>query len=118
MLVVEVTQFIPPNGKTRDISIEVPDDLTEKYTEMRSLGLRLTVEKLMTGIISLCIENPEYGDFKMKLFPDHDPEGPDDLTELIDIIREFDTDEYRIWYGLMEIAERQHELDDEDIDYE
>ncbi len=118
MLVVEVTEFIPPNGKTRDLSVPVPDDLTEKYTAMRSLGLRLTVERLMTGLTSLCIENPEYGDFKTKLFPNRDPEGPDNIDPLIDIIREFDTDEYRTWYAMMEMQERQAELDDGDIDYE
>jgi len=114
MLAVEITQFIPPNGRTAELLVDVPDDLTEQYTQIRSLGLRLTVEKLMTGIVSLCIENAEYGDFKIKLFKDRDPEGPDNIDPLIDIIREFNVEEYARWLEVSQMEEEQERIENEE----
>ncbi len=119
MLIVEVTQFIPPNGRTKDLSVEVPDELADKYHQMRSFGLRLTVERLMTDAISLCIENPQYGDFKMKLYKHN---GPDRNDELIEIIKEFDVDEYASWLTQAELEEDSQNMQEywaaQDTEYE
>lgn len=63
MKTIPVLKFTPPNGDREWITCEVPDDEFEHFESARAHGLRLTVEMLRTGEISMCLEHPELGDF-------------------------------------------------------
>jgi hypothetical protein len=65
-MLIDIIQFIPPRGRQELRQIEVPDDCAVGYESMRRHGCRLTVETLMTGMVSTCIEHEE-GDYDIKL---------------------------------------------------
>lgn len=94
MLCIEVIQYIPPDGGTRKLEVFLPDglDLADQYELIKSCDLRFTIETLMTGVTSLCLENPELGDYRAKLFTHRDHFEP-----LIELIREFDPEDYTKW---------------------
>lgn len=58
MLIVDVTQYVLPDGKKKIIKAAVSDELTSKYEEIKNSGCNLSVEVLTTGLVSLAIEDP------------------------------------------------------------
>ncbi len=60
---IPFTQFLRPNGRQVPTSVMVGDAEYAAYQKLASMGFRLTVEQLMNGIVSQCIEDPELGDF-------------------------------------------------------
>jgi len=61
-MLVEVIQFLRPNGSQKIQYTEIDDDCEEQYELMKQRGWRLTAEQLKTGEISLTIEDPAEGD--------------------------------------------------------
>lgn len=89
---VVVIQFIAPFGEQREQSVEVPNDCAVGYEALRRHGCRLTAEVLMTGLVSQCIEHEE-GDYDIRITKN----GPEVMTELGTMIREFDGAKFEEW---------------------
>ena len=89
---VEVTEFILPNARQEKHNVEVPDDCAVGYESLKRHGCRLTAERLMTGVISQCIEHEE-GDYDMRLTTN----GPAVLSALAEMIRAFDGVKFEEW---------------------
>ncbi len=88
---VKVIQFMRPNGRQVEQSIEINDKCKENYDKIIKLGGRLTAEQLMTGVVSQTIEN-EFEDFDITL-----SEGSnfkENVIKMEEMIMRFDADEY------------------------
>ncbi len=86
-MIVEVTQFMRPDGRQVKHELEVSDECKEKYEELLSCNTRLTAEQLMSGAVSQTIECTD-GDLDFAL-----TKGPDleeNKKELEKMILRFD----------------------------
>jgi hypothetical protein len=96
-MVVQITQFMAPNGEIRERQCEVPDDCAVGYEALRRKNCRLTAEVLTSGHVSQCIEHEE-GDYDIRLARN----GQDVITSLITMIRAFDGAEFDKWLEAVE----------------
>jgi hypothetical protein len=98
LMLISVTSFRRPYGESVTTQVEIPqnDEVTwTKYTAIRQAGCRLTAELLRTGEVSICIENPAYGDFRIELFKQVSEEQ--NLHKMGELINKFDQEEYDAW---------------------
>lgn len=58
-MLIHVREFIPPHGRQKMTSLEIPDRYTELYQEMISSGCELQAELLNTGEVSLTVTNSD-----------------------------------------------------------
>ena len=86
------------------MTTDVSDDCREKYKLMQLSGCRLTAEVLGTGHISLCIEEPALGDYKIEIVQN----GPDVQKAIEKMLMEFDSAQFAEW----KMADQEE--DDED----
>lgn len=100
-MIVELTQFMRPDGRQVASSCDVSEELKEQYQQLRSLGCRLTCEVLQTSDISLAIEHEE-GDYAIELC-ENAPDKPKAALEKL--LRRFKPEEFREW--LKEIEEEE-----------
>lgn len=103
---VSVINFIPPRGRQETLTVDIPDDCAVGYEAIRRHNCRLTVERLMTGHISQCIEHEE-GDYAIEICA-NSPKAPEVLAKMI---RSFDSVAFEKW--LLELT--GCELDEEGI---
>jgi len=50
---IEFTQYLRPDGRTRTVTIERPKDIEDLAEELRTIGARFEVEQLPMGDVSL-----------------------------------------------------------------
>ena len=86
---VKVMQFQLPDGRQKELEIEIDDKCEAKYQDILSSGSRLTVEALTTGEVSQTIECSEF-DYDITLTPGSDFEQ--NKTALEEMILRFDKD--------------------------
>ena len=91
-MIVQVTQFIRPNGRQEPYTTEVSDECAVGYETMQRNKCRLTAEIIFGDMVSLCIEH-EFGDYRMRLMPN----GPQVQAELTDMLKSFDEAEFDRW---------------------
>jgi hypothetical protein len=89
---VKIIQFIPPRGKQRERSCEVPNDCAVGYESLKRHGCRLTAEVLIGGLVSQAVEH-EDGDFLIEITFN----GPDVQDALVKMLREFDGVKFDKW---------------------
>jgi len=53
---VPFTQFLMPNGRQTQVTIERPDEICEQAHKLVEAGWRLEIEVLATGTISMTVE--------------------------------------------------------------
>ena len=96
---IPITQFLYPNGEVRPLVCDVSDDVAAIYeSAIKPLGLRITAECLRhTPLVSLCLEEPELGDFACVL-AENSMSEPEIVTDAIEsMIRKFDHEEFEFW---------------------
>jgi hypothetical protein len=76
-MLVEVRQYLKPDGKIRTLTPTMPDKFQGPYDEMTAAGFWFETEILSAGMVSICVSNGEK-DIDGKLFknmanPDDDP---------------------------------------------
>jgi hypothetical protein len=91
--IVEVSQFLPPNGRRIVAQVELPSHIKEKYESIISSGCRLTYEVLGNGVASMTIEEPALGDFVIRL----SPSGQKADLVLTKMIESFNQEEFDKW---------------------
>ncbi len=65
-MLVEVTQYMRPNGWRVRYELEIDDKCEDKYQQIIEGGARLTGEQMMTGVVPQTIETMD-GDFDIIL---------------------------------------------------
>lgn len=93
MKTIPVWKFTPPNCRKELISCEVEDDEAAKFAEAQAAGLRFTVERLSTGHISMCLEDPALGDFDCVVCDN----GPEVVTKRREMLLRFNPTELPQW---------------------
>ena len=74
-MIVEVTQYMRPNGRKQIMRIEIQDSFGAPYSAIRMRGWRLAAEVLAhTGEVSITVEDGEQ-DFACEIVP-NGPEVP------------------------------------------
>ncbi len=91
-MIVSMLQYIPPNGRKKWVDCEVPDDLSEKYKELTQEGCNIAIEILMTGELSITVED-DIHDFDIEVVPNAPPHGQVALEAMI---ARFDVEKYRV----------------------
>lgn len=91
-MIVEVTEFVRPNGEPRKHLVAVADDCAVGYEALRRKGCQLTAEYLMTGAVSQTVEHHE-GDFLIEVTFEH----KDNIPALEKMLREFDGAKFDEW---------------------
>ena len=82
-LVVEVTQYLRPNGRKNPCTTLLDASLEPNYILMQSRGLTFGAEELMTGMVSLTIEDlPREEDVQMRVVP-NGPEVPAAMEDML-----------------------------------
>ena len=79
-MLVPVTQFMRPNGRRKELAIEIKDECKEKYDELYECGATLTAEQLMTGVVSQTITLDNFN-FDIILTPGSSLEGNKEALE-------------------------------------
>lgn len=98
-MIVKVLKFIPPNGDREIVELTLSDEVRDNHELIKANGCRLTVEYLrLVGSYSLCIEEPDLGDFSMK-FVSSEKDLP---TTFESMINAFSVEEFEKWKSVME----------------
>ena len=105
MKTIPITQFIPPNGQRVQVETDVQDDEYAKFLELTQKGARLTVERLMNGVISQCIEHPEVGDFDMELSQNDETV----VSKRREMLLRFDGGKFDRWIKMMNDGNEEDE---------
>ena len=96
---VELTQFLLPDGRRREQTCTVSDTFQDRYHAIRAAGCRLTCEVLSSGMVSLAVEHPSWGDFLMEVCRNEPDRPPAALEKLIG---RFDLEEFSRWLVYLE----------------
>lgn len=56
---IPFTQYVRPDGRTKEVAIPMPKDIWDKAQEIIQKGFRFEVESLVTGQVSLTIVDDE-----------------------------------------------------------
>lgn len=91
---VNITQFMRPDGRRVQRTVEVPDELKEQYELLLSCGCELTCEQLMSHRAVQYISN-DNGDFATVTTPAGDLEAA--RLALLQMIKAFDKDAFEKW---------------------
>ena len=83
--IVPFTQYLRPDGRRREVFIEVSPELAAKAHTLIARGLAFECEELSTGQASLTITDPEEGDLDIRVVPN----GPGVREAVEDLIRNF-----------------------------
>lgn len=95
-MIVKMTQFIPPRGHQEIREVEVSNDCAVGYEALTRKGCRLTIERLMTGHISMCIEHEE-GDYDLVLVPRSALSRASQVDVLERMIKSFNSMKFDTW---------------------
>jgi len=98
-MLVEVVEFVRPNGRQKKERLEVANDCAVGYEAMQRKGCRLTAEFIMNAV-SCCIEHPE-GDFSIVVVAN----GPLVRTAYEEMLRRFDGAVFDKWLEHMKNGE-------------
>jgi len=90
---IEVTQFLLPHGRKKYVLFDVSDIVEPQYLAIQRCGCRLTAEALTTGIISLTIEELNWGDFMIRLV-DRVEDIEETLTNMLEAFDELKFDKW------------------------
>lgn len=91
-MIVEITQYMRPDGRQVQYELEIGDECKQKYDEIVACGCRLTGEQMMNGQVSQTIEADDF-DFDIKI-----TKGPDldeNKKALEEMIMRFDTIKFK-----------------------
>jgi hypothetical protein len=91
MILVDVTQYMRPDGRQVPHQLEIDDKCEPKYKELTKWGLRLTCEQLMNGTVSQTIEG---SDFDVDIILTGGSDMEKNKEALQDLILRFDVDEF------------------------
>lgn len=87
MPTIPFVRFCLPDGRVEHTGVVVEDKMFKIYEVIAALGLRMTVEQLRTGEISMCIEDPLLGDFDCIVCQD----GPEVVESLYKMLERFNS---------------------------
>lgn len=94
-MVIDVAQFLRPNGQVRQVTVDLPGVIDEQYAKLRNCNVRITAEVLTADEVSLCLEHPECGDFDSRVVSN----GPDVPRSLSDMINGFCQLAFEGWHA-------------------
>lgn len=83
MTSIPFTQFMRPDGRPVQVSIDRPDDIVAKAQSIIARGYRFECEALTDGHVSLTITDEENGDLDIEVVP-NGSEVPTAVDRLIE----------------------------------
>lgn len=83
-MAIPFTQYLRPDGRARDVSIERPEEIERKALQIIQAGYVFECEELTTGHASLTIADPRKGDdVAIEVVP-NGPAVPDAVDRLVE----------------------------------
>lgn len=99
---IQVTQYLLPDGRTRETSIDVPDSLAPKLKKIARAGLTIEAEILTSTEVSFTLACHKYAaDYDILICTN----GPGTRENLIKLIERFNEKECRKWLRDQKIAD-------------
>lgn len=89
---VEVTQFLRPTGKRKQVLATLPDELAEQVDLIKEWGGNFTAEVLPNDMVSVCIEAIE-GDYAHFCCPNSEEVA----VKFAKMVKEFDVADFKQW---------------------
>ena len=80
---IPFTQYLMPDGRTKQIEIDRPANIEAKAAEIIAAGCRLEAEVLLTGEVSFTVFNPETEEDEACELSRNGPEVLDAVDRLI-----------------------------------
>ena len=68
MTVIEMTQFLRPQGRQRKVTMPAPKDMEDDYKQMLEDGFHLEGEMLSTGEVSITVSDDD-ADYDISVIP-------------------------------------------------
>jgi len=96
---IMVTQFLRPNGRKKELPLEIPDTYQGQYNLIKQCNCSITCEQLTTGEAAQYISHAK-GDFDIKVTPCF--EAAD--KALLEMILAFDKNVFDEWLKKQEAA--------------
>lgn len=90
-MLIDVCQYIRPNGMKEWHQVEIKDSLKEKYEQLLSVNGFLSAEVLMTGVIMLYLEQRPDG---FEVYLRQSQNGPEIITHIEDMFEEFTVEDW------------------------
>lgn len=81
---VQFTQYLPPRGQKKPVSIEMPEAVEAKAAQIIAAGFTFEIETLSTGEVSMTITHDD-GDVAIRVCKN----GPDVPKNVQDMIEKF-----------------------------
>jgi hypothetical protein len=94
-MIVDVIQYMRPNGRQVPLKLEIDDKCEAKYKEIINCGCRLACEQLQTLEASQTIENADLG-FDFDIIITEGSDFNENEKALEDMILRFDIKSYEI----------------------
>lgn len=105
---IDVTQYLRPNGNERQLKVEIPDELKEKYLLIIKSGCSITSEAMPScNMVAQYISHPE-GDFCIEM----SSPGEKATEALHKMIEKFDIGAFNKW---LENLNDNEDLDDTEL---
>lgn len=98
-MLIQMTQYLRPNGQQRILSLEIPDEYKKQYELIRECGCHLTCEQL-SDERAVCYITNMHGDFSIKITLPHAIQEAHEA--LLKMISEFDEDDFEKWNSQFE----------------
>jgi hypothetical protein len=99
---IHLTQYLLPDGRQREVSVDVPDSLRAKLAKIRKAGLTIEAEVLTTAEVSFTLACHKYAaDYDILICTN----GPGTRENLIRLIERFDEKECKKWLREQEQAD-------------
>jgi len=89
---ITVTQFLRPNGRKKELLLEIPDSYQEQYKLIKQCGCYISCEQIQTGEAAQYITH-KTGDFAIKVTPCFETAD----NALLEMIAAFNKDAFDKW---------------------
>lgn len=96
-MIIKITQYLRPNGRKKQMELEIPDKYKDQYHLILSCDCEITCEQLMSKKAIQYISH-DRGDFDIRMTNSFGPA----YKALLDMISNFDKDKFDEWLGQQE----------------
>ncbi len=93
---IDITQYMRPDGRTKMLQIEIPDEYEAVINKLKELDLRITCELLSSGLVAQYITHEE-GDYAIEL----DMFGEGVNIKLLKMLDDFDEQSFKSWLKII-----------------
>jgi len=93
MTKLNITQYLRPDGRKKEIIVEIPDEYEKIIKKIKENSCIITCEQLTTGEAAQYITSEEYGDYDIQITKC----GKEADKALLEMIKRFNEKDFKNW---------------------